>query len=136
MLFSLEHHALPVLTDGCFRKYKQFCLDSFLKHLENYDKEKFENAMKIVMKKLASICPAKEVFNMNMVQNIWHIQKKEQLEFKLHLISDCSQNCLHLSNLMIFLLITKLERTTLVSYQINLREKGGQHSKVGNELKC
>ena len=37
---SVERHALPALEDGFGRKYKQEWMDSFCKHLEQYDVNK------------------------------------------------------------------------------------------------
>ena len=56
MSFSgLERHTLPALADGFSQqKYKDLWLESFQRHLQKYDADKVESAIKIVMKQLAS----------------------------------------------------------------------------------
>ena len=39
---SVERHALPALEDGFGRKYKQKWMESFCKHLEQYDVNKLQ----------------------------------------------------------------------------------------------
>ena len=39
---SVERHALPALEDGFGRKYKQEWMESFCKHLEQYDVNKLQ----------------------------------------------------------------------------------------------
>ena len=51
---SVERHALPALEDGFGRKYKQEWMESFCKHLEQYDVNKLESAMQVLMKQLAA----------------------------------------------------------------------------------
>ena len=56
MSFSgIERHTLPALADGFSQqKYKDLWLESFQRHLQKYDADKVESAIKIVMKQLAS----------------------------------------------------------------------------------
>ena len=51
---SVERHPLPALEDGFGRKYKQEWMESFYKHLEQYDVNKLKSAMKVLMKQLAA----------------------------------------------------------------------------------
>ena len=51
---SIERHALPALVDGFIREYKKEWLESFRKHLQQYDTTKLENTMRAVMKQLAA----------------------------------------------------------------------------------
>ena len=51
---SVDQHALPALSDGFFREYKKSWMDSFKKHLAQYDQQKLESALQTIMKKLAS----------------------------------------------------------------------------------
>ena len=41
-------------ADGFFRQYKGEWIESFSKHLEQYDSEKLENALQLLMKQLAA----------------------------------------------------------------------------------
>ena len=54
MFSSVERHALPALSDGFFQVYKKEWLDSFRKHLEQYDVTKLENTMQVLIKQLAA----------------------------------------------------------------------------------
>ena len=51
---SVERHALPALEDRFGRKYKQESMESFYKHLKQYDVNKLQSALKILMKQLAA----------------------------------------------------------------------------------
>ena len=51
---SIKRHALPALVDGFIREYKKEWLESFRKHLQQYDTTKLENTMRAVMKQLAA----------------------------------------------------------------------------------
>ena len=51
---SINMHALPALIDGFSRSYKKSWMDSFLKHLEQYDDNKAETVMRTIMKQLAA----------------------------------------------------------------------------------
>ena len=42
---SVDQHALPALSDGFFREYKKSWMDSFKKHLAQYDPQKLESAL-------------------------------------------------------------------------------------------
>ena len=50
---SLEHHDLPALSDGFFQKDKKNWLASFIEHLKQYEVNKLENALQVLMKHLA-----------------------------------------------------------------------------------
>ena len=54
MFSSIERHALPALSDGFIREYKKEWLNSFSKHLEQYDLTKLESTMRVLMKQLAA----------------------------------------------------------------------------------
>ena len=54
MFSSIERHALPALSDGFIREYKKEWLDSFCKHLEQYDVTKLESTMQVLMKQLGA----------------------------------------------------------------------------------
>ena len=51
---SVERHALPALEDGFARQYKQEWMQSFCKHLLQYDADKLESAMQALMKQLSA----------------------------------------------------------------------------------
>ena len=51
---SLEHHDLPALSDGFFRKDKKNWLASFIEHLKQYEANKLENVLQVLMKQLAA----------------------------------------------------------------------------------
>ena len=51
---SVERHALPGLSDGFSREFKKELMESFSKHLKQYDSEKQESALQLLMKKLAA----------------------------------------------------------------------------------
>ena len=51
---SVERHALPALEDGFARQYKQEWMQSFCKHLQQYDADKLESPMQALMKQLAA----------------------------------------------------------------------------------
>ena len=54
MFSSITTHALPALSDGFNRQYKKEWLESFRKHLEQYDASKLEVTMRALMKQLAA----------------------------------------------------------------------------------
>ena len=64
---SVERHALPALEDGFGRKYKQEWMESFCKHLEQYDVNKLQR--KSWWNSLLQLCQGNEEFSMNLVQN-------------------------------------------------------------------
>ena len=75
---SVERHALPALEDGFGRKYKQEWMESFCKHLEQYDVNKLQR--KSWWNSLLQLCQGNEEFSMNLVQNIWNTQQRKQGE--------------------------------------------------------
>ena len=52
---SVERHALPVLCNGFSNEYNKEWIESFKKHLQQYDVSKLEVAMWALIKQLAAI---------------------------------------------------------------------------------
>ena len=51
---SVERHALPVLCDGFSKEHNKELIESFKKHLQQYDVSKLEVAMWALIKQLAA----------------------------------------------------------------------------------
>ena len=80
MFSSVERHALPALSDGFFWVYKKEWLDSFCKHLEQYDVTKLENTMQVLMKQLAAAFFRQ--YNMSLGQNLRNTVRKRCRNFR------------------------------------------------------
>ena len=52
---SLEYHAFPALSNWFFRENKKDWLASCFKHIKQYQANKLENALQVLMKHLAAI---------------------------------------------------------------------------------
>ena len=79
---SVERHALPALEDGFGRKYKQEWMESFCKHLEQYDVNKLESAMQVLMKQLAATLSRQRGIQYEFGPE-YYLRRKKRSSFKI-----------------------------------------------------